>query len=199
MYEKHQTSSPTCHHDTVMMSILIDGMENRAVGIGDIPGAYLHADMKEFTLIKFTGESVDILCKTNSEYGKCVIIENGKRVFYLQLAKALYGCVVSALLWYEFFSQTLADMGLEINPYDMCVVNNQIDGKQCTIIWYVDDIKVSHSDPNVVKDIMQRIDKRFGGLTYDISNNHNYLGMNLTYNETKTVTIDMSAYIKEVI
>ena len=90
-------------------------------------------------------------------------------------------------------------MGIEINPYNICGANKQIDGKQYTIIWYVDDIKVSHSDPNVVKDIMQRIDKRFEGLTYDISNNHNYLGMNLTYNENKTVTIDMSAYIKEVI
>ena len=66
--------------------------------MGDIPGAYLYAYMKDFTMIRFEGESVDILCRVNPEYEQYVVIENGKRVLYLKLVKALYGCVVSALL-----------------------------------------------------------------------------------------------------
>ena len=85
------------------MSLLIDAMEKRCVGTGDVPGAYLHAHIKIFTLIRFEGEMVDIICKINSEYEKLVVIENGKRVLYLRLNKALYGCVVSSLLWYELF------------------------------------------------------------------------------------------------
>ena len=49
-----------------------------------------------------------------------VTYENGVKVLYVQLDKALYGCVQSALLWYELYSSTLIDMGFELNPYDMC-------------------------------------------------------------------------------
>ena len=198
-YDKTQTSSPTVHNDSVMLSILIDSMENRSVGIADIPGAYLNANMKDFTLIKFTGESVDILCKVNPNYEQYVITENGRRVICLQLAKALYGCVVSALLWYELFSKTLTNMGFTINPYDMCVANRQIDGQQCTIVWYVDDVKVSHKSDKVGKKIIDAIGDKFGGIVSHIGQQHTYLGMNLTYNDDKTVTINMSDYIKEVI
>ena len=37
----------------------------------------------------------------------------------------------------------LAHMGFEINPYDRFVANKMIHGNQCTILWHVDDIRVS--------------------------------------------------------
>ena len=48
-------------------------------------------------------------------------------------------------------------MGFELNPYDPCVANATIRNKQCTIVCYVDDNKISHQDPNVVTDVIQRI------------------------------------------
>ena len=141
-YDKTQRSSATCHHDSLMLTLLIDAWERRYVATGDVPCAYLHAFMRDFTLIKLEGESVDILCEIEPSYEKYVVIEKGKRVLYLRLNKALYGCVMSALLWYELFAKTLKGMGFEINPYDMCVANKTINDRQCTIVWYVDDIKV---------------------------------------------------------
>ena len=41
-------------------------------------------------------------------------------------------------------------MGFKLNPYDLCVANSQIKGKQCTIAWYVDNNKISHVDDTVV-------------------------------------------------
>ena len=32
--------------------------------------------------------------------------------------------------------------------YDPCVVNKDVNGKQMTVIWHVDDLKVSHVDEN---------------------------------------------------
>ena len=61
-------------------------------------------------------------------------MENNKKILYLRLLKALYGCVKSALLWYELFSTTLKDMGFVLNPYDECVANKMVNGKQCTIV-----------------------------------------------------------------
>jgi len=69
----------------------------------------LKADMNDYTLLKFTGDSVDIMCKMNPKYEEYVIMESGRKVLYVQLLKALYGCVASALLWYELFSGNLKD------------------------------------------------------------------------------------------
>ena len=44
--------------------------------------------------------------------------------------------------------------GLEINPYDTCVENKMINVKKCTIVWYVDNNKVSHEDPEVVTQVI---------------------------------------------
>ena len=133
LYSKAETASPTISNDALMLTMMVDAWENRDVAIADVDGAYLHADMDDFTLLKLEGNSVNIMCEVNGEYEEFVCIENGKRVLYLRLLKALYGCVKSALLWYELFSSTLKDMGFKLNPYDECVANKIIDGKQCTI------------------------------------------------------------------
>ena len=56
-------------------------------------------------------------------------------------------------------------MGFTLNPYDLCVANVQIENKQCTILWYVDDNKISHVNPKVVDDIIERIESKFGKMT----------------------------------
>jgi hypothetical protein len=60
-------------------------------------------------------------------------MESGRKVLYVQVLKALYGCVVSALLWYELFLGYLKEMGFEINSYESCIEKRSIDKKQCTI------------------------------------------------------------------
>jgi hypothetical protein len=107
LYMKEETSSPTVSTDALMMSILIDAKESRDVATADVAGAYLHAEMKDFTLLKMERESVDIMCDVCEEYRAFVCYQNGKKVLYLKLLKALYGCVQSALLWYKFFTGTL--------------------------------------------------------------------------------------------
>ena len=133
LYSKEQSTSPTISHDAMMISLIIDAIEGRDVAISDIVGAYLFAEMDEYILLRMTGESVDILCNVNKEYEKYVTYENGRKVIYLELAKALYGCVRSALLWYECYSKTLREMGFELNPYDPCVANKMVKGSQCTV------------------------------------------------------------------
>ena len=38
----------------------------------------------------------------------------------------------------------LKDTGFQLNLYDVCVSNKDINGIQCTIDWYVDDNKALH-------------------------------------------------------
>jgi hypothetical protein len=155
--------------------------------------------MKDFTLLKMEGDSVDIMCDVCSNYEKFVCYENGKKVLYLELLKALYGCVQSALLWYELFSSTLQGMGFELNPYDACVANKVIDGKQCTIVWHVDDTKISHEDSKAVSHVIQKIEARFGEMAVTRGKEHVFLGMNISFHNDGTASIVMKDYIKEAI
>ena len=63
-----------------MLSLMIAAKEGR-----DVEGAYLHADMEDFVILKLVGEAVDIMCQVNPKYKKFVVVEHGKKVLYLQL------------------------------------------------------------------------------------------------------------------
>jgi hypothetical protein len=56
-------------------------------------------------------------------------------------------------------------MDFVLNPYNSCVANCKIDGKQCTIAWYIDDMKILHVDPVVVTSIIDNIESRFDKMT----------------------------------
>ena len=62
----------------------------------------------------------------------------------MQILNALYGMIESALLWYSLYIEVLLKNGFELNPVDKCVANKIIDGKQCTIGFYVDDNIIYH-------------------------------------------------------
>ena len=84
-----------------------------------------------------------------------------------------------------------------MNPYDPCVANADIDNSQCTIAWYVDDLKVSHADPTVVDNIINHLENKFGKMTVKRGKRHEYLGMDITYNDDGTASILMSSYIDD--
>ena len=86
--------------------------------------------------------------------------------------------------------------------YDHCVANKDINGSQCTIVWHVDDLKISHVDPNVVTDILDKLSEEFGKeapLTITRGKKHDYLGMVLDYSVPGKVKIIMSDYIKGIL
>ena len=76
-------------------------------------------------------------------------------------------------------------MGFELNPCDMCVANAIIEGKQCTICWYVDDNKISHVNSKVVDDVIEKIEKKFGKMSQTRGGDHDFLGMNITLRKSK--------------
>ena len=65
-------------------------------------------------------------------------------MLYVRMNKALYGLLASALEFYKKLRADLEKWGFTINPYDPCVANATIAGSQMTVLWHVDDLKVSH-------------------------------------------------------
>ena len=83
LYDKSETACLTVSTDALVLSIIIDAHEKRDVGTADVAGAYLKTDMDDIVIMKFTGESVDILCKMNPKHEKFVVIENGVNIRYV--------------------------------------------------------------------------------------------------------------------
>lgn len=42
-------------------------------------------------------------------------------------------------------------MGFIINSYEKCISNKTINGKQCTITWYVDENNLSQVDMKLLR------------------------------------------------
>ena len=68
-------------------------------------------------------------------------------MLYVKMSKALYGMLNSALWFYKKLKVNLEAYGVVVNPYNPCVANVMINGKQMTVTWHVDNLTVSHEDP----------------------------------------------------
>ena len=119
------------------------------------------------------------MCEVNPEQKKNIRVENGVKVLYLRLIKALYGCMEYALLWYDLYSKTLKSQGLLINPYYRCMKNSTIQDNQCTILGYVDNNKVSHVDEEVNTKVVEKISEHFGSLTVSRGDKDKFLLMDI--------------------
>ena len=136
---KEDASSPTVAIESLMLSCVIDAEEGRDVGTVDIPGAFMQADMEDTVHMKMEGKMAELLVRIDPKlYRKYVRMENGKMVLYVELKKALYGTLKAALLFWRLLSTKLFDWGFTANPYDSCVMNKEINGRQCTVLWHVE-------------------------------------------------------------
>ena len=86
-------------------------------------------------------------------------------MLYVRLSKALYGMLRAALLFYKRLRSNLEGMGFEVNPYDPYVVNKMVNGKQITICWHVDKLKVSHVEKSAVAALSLKLTKVYGPKT----------------------------------
>ena len=68
--------------------------------------------------------------------------------------------------------------------------NKEINGKQCTIAWYLDNNKVTHVDLEVVTSVIYLTKGHFGCLTVHIRNNQDDLVTNISINKEKNLKIE---------
>jgi len=200
---KDETSSPTVMTESVMLSCIIDAKEGQDVATADIPGAFMQADLEETVHIWLEGPMVDLMAKIDPKlYWKYIKDSNGKSVMYAELEKALYGTLQASLLFWKKLSKSLIEWGFETNPYDWCVVNKVINGKQCMVLWHVDNLKVSHIDTRVVDGVLKQINDAYGKevpITITRGKVHDYLGMTLDFSDEGKVKITLYNYIKKML
>ena len=196
---EEDASSPTVSTEALLLTAAIDAAEKRFVATCDITGAFLKAYMDEFVLIVLYDREIDALIQANPMYEEFVhILDNGRRVLYLELVKAMYGCLKSARLFWDHLSNFISKMGFTQNQYDLCVANKVIDGKQCTIAWHVDDLKISHVDEAVVRQVITDLEGEYGKMTVTTGKVHTYCGMDLIFDDGE-LRVDMKDYLRDTI
>jgi hypothetical protein len=209
---KSEASSPTVATESVMLSCIIDAEENRDVAIIDIPNAFIQTkidDEKDMAIIKIRGVLVDMVVEiAPEEYEPFVTTDRkGNKSLLTQCLNAIYGTMVASLLYYCKFCKTLQREGFTKNPYDPCVANRQVEGKQQTICWHVDDCKISHVESKTNDDFIEVLRQEYESIFEDGSGKmvvhrgkiHTYLGMKIDFTRKGEVNITMLDYIQEII
>jgi hypothetical protein len=202
---KEEAAAPTVTSEAIFIQSTIFAHESRNVATCDIPGAFLHADNPDYVLMQLDGILAEMMVKiAPSMYRKFVTTNaKGKSVLYVQLEKAVYGMMKSALLFYQKLVTDLTSIGFDINPYDPCVANKIIDGKQMTICWHVDDLLMGHEDSKIVTKFLKWLATRYNTDDKKLNvirvHKHDYRAMNLNFSKKGVFSIDMIPYIKKII
>ncbi|CAJ1962810.1 unnamed protein product [Cylindrotheca closterium] len=146
---QEDTTSPTALQEAITTTCVIDAHEGRDIMTMDVPNAFIQTYMPEAKegedriYMKITGMMVQILIDMAPEYREYVVLENGKRVIYVRVLRAIYGMLQSSLLFYNQFRSDLEAKGFVFNPYDPCVANkvvyenSKLSGFMLTILCQV--------------------------------------------------------------
>jgi hypothetical protein len=186
----------------VLITSTIEAYEGREVAVVDTPGDYLSAYMDEEVIMLLCGILAELMVKTSPNiYPKYNTVDaRNQPVLYVKLQKALYGCLRSALMFYLKFVGEIESQGFTLNPYDPCVANKVINGKQFTVVWHVDDINMSHADEKEVSRLITWL-KRIYDEDMRVSRGRvrDYLGITLNFTNKGEVKVTMIDYPKGVI
>ena len=164
----------------------------------------MQTDIDELIHVRMDGELAELMAKIDPGlYEKYMVREPGKKpAIYMVLNKALYGTLQAALLFWKDLSGALQEWGYTINPYDRCVANKIVNGHQHTVLWHVDDLKLSHVESAVNTELLQKIDDRYGKVTPLVVTRgtvHEYLGMTLDFSQTGKCIIRMDDYVEKLL
>ena len=81
-------------------------------------------------------------------------------------------------------------------------MNREVEGTQETVLLYVDDIKLSHVNEEVLLNTVKDLVARYGKikvLTVTRGNVHEFLGVTFDFGEKQKLKVIMKDYVEEVI
>ena len=170
--DKSDAASPTAALESILLTATIDAKEVRDVATVDIPNAFITTcieNEEDKVITRLRGRLAELMAATAPEiYKQYVTIDlKGNKALYVRTLNAIYGIMKAALLFYLKFVEILTSIGFVLNPYDYYVANKIIDRHQLTVVWHVDDLKISHQNENVVTRMIIWLRKTYEVLFYD--------------------------------
>ena len=209
---KEDASSKTVSTEAVLLTCTIDAEEDRDVAVIDIPNAFIQTrveDVKDMAVIRLRGAVVDMLLEVAPGiYDDYVTLDRkGNKQLIVVCSNAIYGTMVASLLYYKKFVKTLLREGFKINPYDCCVANRMVKGKQQTVTWHVDDCKLScfwtKANDKLIETFRREYETIFedgsGKMKVTRGKVHDYLGMRIDFTVRGQVEITMIPFLCEIV
>jgi hypothetical protein len=199
-YTTAETSSPTVSTTSIFLLAQIAAAEGRDVTTIDIGSAYLNAlmpktDPSKLVFMRISKEVSQIMANIDNTFTRYI---NADGTLVVELDRALYGCIESALLWFRELSGFLSKKGFVTNPYDVCVMNKTSKEGTATIGIYVDDILLTCSHSSIADKIIQELEEEYKQLKVNRGLTHNYLGMVLEFSHKGVVKVSQSGMIEEI-
>jgi hypothetical protein len=197
--DHEEITSPTAAVPFIFAIASIAASEHRSVITADVPMAYLHADNSKYNISMILDRVMSkVIIELDPTYGQYMRADGTIMVL---LKRAIYGCVESAKLWYKLISSILIDDGYKANPLDGCIFNKiGTNGKQVTIIIYVDDFMCTSIDTDTMYNTISIIEKKLKcKLKIATGNIHSYLGMTWDFSINNICKITMPAYTIDLI
>jgi hypothetical protein len=98
----------------------------------NIPNAFVQTHVeneKDMVFIKIQVILVAILDEIAQDVYKPYLLKDNKgmKQFMVQCQNALYGTMITIILYYRKFVKSLTDIDLVINPYDTCLASKKIE------------------------------------------------------------------------
>ena len=162
-----ETSSPTISTTSIFLISQIAAAEKREVASVDIGSAYLNALMPKtnpsrLVFMRISPEVTNILLDIQPSFRECM---NPDRTLVVELDRALYGCIESALLWFKELTTFLTTLHLVPNPHDSCVMNRDDAGGQLTVGIYVDDIIITCKRKETIDELIRALELKYKQLS----------------------------------
>eukprot|EP00804_Cyclotella_cryptica_P006122 CCRYP_010732-RA/>CCRYP_010732-RA protein AED:0.20 eAED:0.22 QI:0/0/0/1/1/1/2/0/901 len=199
--DKELATSPTVLTDSLMITATIDAVDLRDIVTLDIPGVFLHADLDEDVIMVLRGELAELMAKVKPKLYRPYIVTTlrGESILYVKMQKAMYGLLRSALLFYLKLRRDLEAFGFVVNDYDPCVANKIVNGTQITVMWHVDDLKVSHRDGKEITKLLVYLGRIYGpGITVNRGRRHDYLGIDFDFSEDGVARLTMTKHLEKI-
>jgi hypothetical protein len=200
---KEDAASPTVFIESVFIMSAIAVSEKRKVRCYDIPSAFVNTDVDEDVLMVLKGELAEMMIQIAPQtYQKYVTVDRkGTPILYVRFQKALYGLMRASLLFYRKLQKELEQYGFKVNPYDPCIANmTTSSGEPITVIWHIDNLMGMCTDDFELTKFSCYLAKIYGPkLSMHTGNKHDYLGVDLEFNDDGTLDMSMVNYLKSVI
>jgi hypothetical protein len=196
LYSDEETAAPTAALASVYMIASIGAAEGRTFMSMDVGAAYLNAAMVRDVYMRVEPKLAEMLAAIDPSYKK---YRNPDGSVVVQLKKALYGCVESAKLWYDNLSATLVRLGFKKNRKDQCVFNKVVNGKQLSVVVYVDDLLCSCEDESALEVFAQQLIDAYKEVKVHRGALHSYLGQTFDFSVKGKAKITMDGYVYDLL
>jgi Reverse transcriptase (RNA-dependent DNA polymerase) len=197
LYEDKEISSPTVALTSVLTMAALAAHERRNVMTLDHKAAYLNAKMLGPPVVMMLpAEVAEMLCIIDPKHTK--FLRPDKKIA-VKLKKALYGCVESAVLWYNELTSTLEELGFIRNPYDTCSFSRPHQDSYDRILVYVDDLFLSSASEDRLKFVAEVLRNKYDAVTFKTGTQHDFLGIHWDFSTPGQVSLSMEGYINDII